>query len=623
MTMFFVGETHFESERSCTRVYLYLVFSRVLSVATCGYRSSICAMLRAALTVRRAAAAAARLPAAVRSASTNAAAAPAPTAAAAVASPASAAASGTAPGSLWIWGKTDEHRLGFVVSQKDIGTGALLTGSPGIAPTAHPHMKNVVQVVCAASKTLALDSDGVVWSWGTCRNYSLGHVDTKSEKALEAASRPRRVEALSGIRIVQIAAGETASAALSDEGELFTFGWGGSWWQGNAGLGHGDNVTQPRPALVEALATAGVKLSQVAVGGRHMLGLTAEGQVYSWGSGEYGRCGNGKRKQLVPEPVELLATSGKRFTQVACGAAHSLAVDSEGGVWAWGKNDAGQLGLGGSVLMDLNTMEEFPLLIGAELADQMHENGAAAGGAGFAGRVKAVAAGANHSLALTHDGRVFQWGGRTFLTPQIVPTGYAVSDDEEAAAAAAAAADGKAKGKAKTSEFDVDLKGAVVRISSACTCSVCRLRPAGAVLACFFLFPAYVLPPFHFLLLPCLYLCPHLCLCLYLSAPAAGCWRWRVRCHRCARRLVHVGQEPEHGHAGTQGVRRRHASPAACQCPARQAAVHGLFRQPTRRCSRRSCCTRCWEEVGVRSTTGAVGARNETCQLKLPVDIAI
>lgn len=315
-------------------------------------------------------------------------------------------------------------------------------------------MKNVVQVVCAAAKTLALDSDGVVWSWGTCRNYSLGHADAKSEKALESTSRPRRLEALSGIRIVQIAAGETASAALSDEGELFTFGWGGSWWQGNAGLGHGDNVTQPRPALVESLSSAGVKLSQVAVGGRHMLGLTPEGQVYSWGSGEYGRCGNGKKKQLVPEPVELLASSGKRFTQVACGAAHSLAVDSEGGVWAWGKNDAGQLGLGGSVLMDLNTMEEFPLLIGEELADQLREDGAAAGGAGFAGAVKAVAAGANHSLALTHDGRVFQWGGRTFLTPQIVPTGYAVADEEEGKAAAKPAKEGK--------EVDVALKGVAV-----------------------------------------------------------------------------------------------------------------------------------------------------------------
>jgi len=214
--------------------------------------------------------------------------------------------------------------------------------------------------------------------------------------------------------------GDTASACVSADGDVYTWGWGGSFWQGNGGLGHGDNTSQPRPALVQSLEEAGTKVHSVAVGASHMLALTREGRVLSWGNGEYGRCGNGRREQLVPEPVELLA--GTMSVAVAAGSQHSLALTAAGAVYAWGKNDAGQLGLvrgceagaagarvratamrseregtwlalstitrataplprpslpcipaplcraqGGNMVMDLNTMEEFPLEVGLEV----------------------------------------------------------------------------------------------------------------------------------------------------------------------------------------------------------------------------------------------------------------
>ena len=124
---------------------------------------------------------------------------------------------------------------------------------------------------------------------------------------------------------------------------MYTWGWGGSFWQGNGGLGHGDNTSQPRPALVQSLEEAGTKVHSVTVGASHMLALTREGRVLSWGNGEYGRCGNGRREQLVPAPVELL--EGKMAVAVAAGSQHSLALTAAGTVFAWGKNDAGQLGL--------------------------------------------------------------------------------------------------------------------------------------------------------------------------------------------------------------------------------------------------------------------------------------
>ena len=237
---------------------------------------------------------------------------------------------------LAVWGKIEDNRMGMRVDTHG-STLTQVTMGPEIAPTVHPLISDVVQVVCRAAKTLALTRDGAVYSWGTCENSSLGHGPD-----VKVVHRPRRIEALDGIKISRIGGGETASAAVSEEGDVYTWGWGGSFWQGNGGLGHGDSTTQPRPALVQHLEESGTKVISIAVGNGHMLALTKEGRVLSWGNGEYGRCGNGKRVQTLPEPVDLL--SGKMCVAVAAGFQHSLALSADGVVYAWGKNDAGQLG---------------------------------------------------------------------------------------------------------------------------------------------------------------------------------------------------------------------------------------------------------------------------------------
>jgi alpha-tubulin suppressor-like RCC1 family protein len=238
---------------------------------------------------------------------------------------------------------------------------------PILPPTLHPLLHNVKQVVCRRSKTLALTNDGSVWSWGTCKDGSLGHGDSKT-----VVHAPKKIAALNGINIVQVAqialsrvsvltlrsqidAGETSSAAVSAEGDVYTWGWGGSFMQGTAvvhllgvsgivcvyivagdgGLGHGRRDTQSTPALVEHISeqlkmrvasisvsshTLAVSLCQqlatlvLQVGTAHMLAVTGDGTVLSWGNGEYGRCGNGSRNQPLPQPVESLL--GKPCTKV-------------------------------------------------------------------------------------------------------------------------------------------------------------------------------------------------------------------------------------------------------------------------------------------------------------------
>jgi alpha-tubulin suppressor-like RCC1 family protein len=292
------------------------------------------------------------------------------------------------------------------------GAKAFLRPGGSVAPPLlHPHLTDVVSVVCRAERTLALTSDGSVYTWGTCGEFSLGHGDD-----VTSLPAPRRVAALAGIRIVSIAGGDTCCAAVSQEGEVFTWGWGGSFFSGNGGLGHGNNVSQPSPALVEGLA--GVRVAGVSVGGTgrdgaHMLALDREGRVWSWGAGEYGRCGNGRSSQPLPARVEILEEAGGRFVGVAAGGAHSLAVREDGALWAWGKSETGQLGMGPALVADLHSFEEYPARVVVEES--------AGDGEAFNGRARAVAAGAAHSVAIMKDGSVWQWGLRAFLSPNRVP----------------------------------------------------------------------------------------------------------------------------------------------------------------------------------------------------------
>jgi hypothetical protein len=166
------------------------------------------------------------------------------------------------------------------------------------------------------------------------------------------------------------------------------------------------------------LADEKIFIKSVSVGASHMLALSDKGLVYSWGNGEYGRCGNGKAQQVKPAVIDVLSESagGGRCVHVAAGPTHSFAVDASGQVWAWGKNEASQLGLGAGLVADLNTMEEYPTLVTAE-GDAAET---------FNGHVVSIAAGSIHTVAQTRDGGVWQWGARTFLSPTTVPFAMAL-----------------------------------------------------------------------------------------------------------------------------------------------------------------------------------------------------
>ncbi|XP_048506982.1 E3 ubiquitin-protein ligase HERC2 isoform X2 [Athalia rosae] len=194
--------------------------------------------------------------------------------------------------------------------------------------------------------------------------------------------KPRLIEALKSKRIRDVACGSGHSAAIASNGELYT------WGLGEYGrLGHGDTNSQLRPKLVEALV--GRRVIQVACGSRdaQTMALTEDGSVYSWGDGDFGKLGRGGSDECYT-PLLVDRLNGLGVVQIECGAQFSLALTKYGEVWTWGKGDYFRLGHGNDHHIRKPTIVE-----------------------GLRGKIVVhVAVGALHCLAVTDTGQVYAWG---------------------------------------------------------------------------------------------------------------------------------------------------------------------------------------------------------------------
>ena len=144
------------------------------------------------------------------------------------------------------------------------------------------------------------------------RTRSLAHSPPHSERCCRrTAAAPAQVEGLDGVQIVDVQCGERCTTALDEAGNVFTWGWGGSFMSGAGALGHGDTSTVETPALVEHLEDHGIAVGTISTGEQHCIALSTEGQVLIWGCGEYGRMGDGgSSDNTSPEIMDFFEVGG-------------------------------------------------------------------------------------------------------------------------------------------------------------------------------------------------------------------------------------------------------------------------------------------------------------------------
>lgn len=164
------------------------------------------------------------------------------------------------------------------------------------------------------------NGDLIVYTWGRGEDGQLGLGDTSDQ------DEPTYVDALRGVGVRQIACGSGHTVVLSTEGEVFT------WGRGDDGrLGHGDNGWKYVPRITQSLA--GQVVSMVTCGSYHTAAVTGNGDLYTWGGGMYGKLGHGDEAgHSTPKRVEALV--GLAVSQLACGSRHTAIITSSGfSVW--------------------------------------------------------------------------------------------------------------------------------------------------------------------------------------------------------------------------------------------------------------------------------------------------
>ena len=247
--------------------------------------------------------------------------------------------------------------------------------------------KTVTSIAAANGHSLAVTSDGQLVAWGFNSSGQLGNSGTIDSWVPVAVNTSG---VLAGKIVTSIAAGANHSMALTSDGLVYTWGYNGIGMLGN------NSVVDNSPVPV-AVTANGVLFNKtviaIAAGDNHCLALTSDGFVYSWGYGPNGQLGNNTANySLIPVPVNSSGIlANKTVVAIAAGGSHSLALTSDGLVYAWGSNSSGQLGNSGT------TDSLVPVAV--------NTTGALAGKT-----VTAISAGDEHSMALTSDGQAVTWG---------------------------------------------------------------------------------------------------------------------------------------------------------------------------------------------------------------------
>ena len=226
----------------------------------------------------------------------------------------------------------------------------------------------------------AVGEDGALFVWGSGVN---GRLETGYNDRRLA---PVRVAGLPA-PVRQVAAGFYHTGIVTEAGDLLMCGCGE---YGRLGLGDEDDRTIP--TRVERAVFDGEAVLMVDCGWYHTVVLTEGGGVYTFGHGEYGQLGHGdEENQLAPRRVPAAGFNGERVVMVATGNFHSVGLSEEGHVFTWGLGECGRLGHG-----DWDN----------HMAPRQVEAGRFGGE-----RVVFVAAGGNHTVAVTAGGGCTRWGG--------------------------------------------------------------------------------------------------------------------------------------------------------------------------------------------------------------------
>ncbi|MDX3657618.1 hypothetical protein PV646_09915 [Streptomyces sp. ID05-26A] len=274
------------------------------------------------------------------------------------------------------------------------GWGGYETGY-GPTPARRPWLSGITSVDTSAYNTLALKSDGTVWSWGENGYGQLGTGGTGGRSTV-----PLRVHALTGVTAV--AAGTWTNYALKSDGTVWAWGW-------NEARQLGTEYSGDSNTPLQVYGLTGV--TAIAASHQGAYALKSDGTVWAWGNDVWGGRGNGTCPTGyvcppgTPLKVALPLPGGTKITAIAAGSSETgYALRSDGTAWAWGRNWAGETGTGAPPRSSVSPTQVV----------------------GLTG-VVSIAGGDEVGYATTSDGKVWAWGNDYW---GVLGTGTSCADPE-------------------------------------------------------------------------------------------------------------------------------------------------------------------------------------------------
>ncbi|MCJ1243168.1 hypothetical protein MMC30_000365 [Trapelia coarctata] len=268
---------------------------------------------------------------------------------------------------------------------------------PRLNPYLLPSDVGVVQIAVGGMHVAALTHDNKIITWGVNDQSALGRdtsgdVDDPTTGLRPSESTPAAVDMSvfpAGTVITQVAAGDSITLALTDEGLVYGVGT----FRANEGImGFSrDTLIQKTFALVPKVK----KITKLVCGDNHVLALDQKGNVWAWGSGQQNQLGRRvveRTRMTALEPREVVLPRN-RITDIASGTNHSFAIDNSGKVWSWGLNSYGQTG------QPEKAGEDDASVVNPRIVKSLEGKD-----------ITSIAGGHTHSLAVTAEGECLVWG---------------------------------------------------------------------------------------------------------------------------------------------------------------------------------------------------------------------
>lgn len=259
-------------------------------------------------------------------------------------------------GTLWSWGRNYSGQLGIKAAGNQL------------VPVKIGNDSNWADIEAGANHCIALKSDGTLWVWGDNRYGQLGVGSTTTN-----AESPVKVGSDDDWK--SLAVGNNTSFAIKTNGSLW--GWGSNWY-GTVG-----NNTSTNNQFLPTQIGNETNWRRISVGVDHTMAIKTDGTLWAWGNNDYGQLGNGK---ITPSGLPIQIGTDNDWDDIGAGFGFSIGMKKNRSIWSWGAGSGWQLGQPDS------TTYYNPNQVGTDT------------------NWRKIAVGTSHVFAITMDSALYRWG---------------------------------------------------------------------------------------------------------------------------------------------------------------------------------------------------------------------